>query len=198
MKKAIVVGATSGIGKELAKLLTAKNYKVGITGKEKKILEKIQKPNPEQIIINPFDCTKDNNSKKITALVKTLGGLDLLIFSAGIGNLNKNLGFKIENLANKLNVMAFHEIADWSYRFFEDQGHGHFVAISSISGLRGSRVAPAYNASKAFQINYLEGLRQKAKKVVSRSILLISGLGLWIPIFQHTKVNFGYLQKKKQ
>ncbi|PKP34716.1 MAG: oxidoreductase [Bacteroidetes bacterium HGW-Bacteroidetes-17] len=164
MKKAIVIGATSGIGEELAKLLTAKDYKVGITGKEQEILEKIQKPNPEQTVISPFDCTKDNNSQKITELVKALGGLDLLIFSAGIGNLNKNLGFKVENLANKLNVLAFNEIADWSYRFFEDQGHGHFVAISSISGLRGSRVAPAYNASKAYQINYLEGLRQKAKK----------------------------------
>jgi len=39
------------------------------------------------------------------------------------------------------------------------------VAISSIAGLRGSRIAPAYNASKAYQINYLEGLRQRGKKL---------------------------------
>ncbi len=39
---------------------------------------------------------------------------------------------------------------------------GHLVAISSVGGLRGSRQAPSYNASKAFQINYLEALKQKA------------------------------------
>jgi short-subunit dehydrogenase len=87
-----------------------------------------------------------------------------LVLSAGIGNLNKNLGYKVENNANKLNVLAFTEIADWSYRFFENQGHGHFVAISSISGLIGHRIAPAYHAAKSYQIIYLEGLRQKARR----------------------------------
>ena len=51
------------------------------------------------------------------------------------------------------------EIADWAFNYFEKQTFGHLVAISSIAGLRGSRQAPAYNATKAFQINYLEGLR---------------------------------------
>ena len=90
--------------------------------------------------------------------------MDLLIFSAGIGNLNKNLGFEVENHANQLNVMAFTEIADWSYKFFEKQGFGHFVGISSKAGLFGYRLAPAYHAAKSYQINYLEGLRQRALK----------------------------------
>ena len=50
-------------------------------------------------------------------------------------------------------------------QLFERQDMGHFVAISSIAGIRGSKIAPAYNASKAYQINYLEGLRQKAKRI---------------------------------
>ena len=41
---------------------------------------------------------------------------------------------------------------------FRKQGHGHLVNISSVAGLRGNRVAPSYNASKAYQIKYLEGL----------------------------------------
>tara|TARA_B110000259_G_scaffold62083_1_gene73496 strand:+ start:2861 stop:3178 length:318 start_codon:yes stop_codon:yes gene_type:complete len=63
-----------------------------------------------------------------------------------------------------LNVNAFTEIVDWTFNYFKKQEKGHLVAISSIAGIRGSGIAPAYNASKAYQINYLEGLRQRATK----------------------------------
>lgn len=63
-----------------------------------------------------------------------------------------------------LNVNAFTEIVNWTYNYFQNQGKGYLVGISSIAGIRGSGIAPAYNASKAYQINYLEGLRQKANK----------------------------------
>ncbi len=164
MKKAIIIGGTTGIGQELAKQLVSKNYKLAITGIEKTIIKELQNSGSKNLIIKYLDCTKESTHEAIAELVEMLGGLDLLIFSAGIGNLNKNSGSEIENNANKLNVLAFTEIADWSYRFFEKQGHGHFVAISSISGLFGSGVAPAYHAAKSYQIIYLEGLRQKARK----------------------------------
>lgn len=162
MKKVIIIGATSGIGKELAKLYIGNNYKVGLTGLETNGLEQLREDYSENLELKYFDCTKESSSEKITELVESLGGLDLLIFSAGIGHLNHNQGFVVENHANELNVLAFTEIADWSYRFFEKQGNGHFVAISSIAGLRGYRVAPAYHAAKSYQITYLEALKQKA------------------------------------
>ena len=164
MKKAIIIGASSGIGQELAKILTNTNYKVGITGRRKENLEDLKKSNPEKYEISSFDCTAENNSEKLDELTKNMGGLDLLILSSGTGDLNENLNFEIENKTNQLNVIAFTEIVDWAFNYFEKQGIGHLVAISSIAGIRGSRMAPAYNASKAYQINYLEGLRQKAKK----------------------------------
>ncbi len=164
MKKVIIIGATSGIGKELVKLFISNNYKVGLTGLHTNGVEELQRNNPEHLELRYFDCTKESNSEKIMELVASLGGLDLLIFSAGIGHLNHNPGFEVENHANKLNVLAFTEIADWSYRFFEKQGKGHFVAISSIAGLRGYRVSPAYHAAKSYQIRYLEALKQKAHR----------------------------------
>lgn len=164
MKKVIVVGATSGIGNELAKILVNNGYKVGITGRRKAELQKLQKSNPENYEISSFDCTTENNSEKLSELTKQIGGLDLLILSSGTGDLNEELDFEIENKTNVLNVIAFTEIVDWSFNYFQKQGKGHLVAISSIAGIRGSRIAPAYNASKAYQINYLEGLRQKATK----------------------------------
>lgn len=164
MKKAIIIGGTLGIGQGIGKELLNNNYIVGLTGIENKKLEDLQNLDQKNLEVKYLDCLTDNISEKITELVETLGGLDLLILSAGIGNLNKNLGFEVENNANKLNVLAFTEIADWTYKFFEKQGHGHFAAITSISGLYGSRIAPAYHAAKSYQISYLEGLRQKAKR----------------------------------
>ena len=163
MKKAIIVGASSGIGNSLAEVLIENDYKVGITGRRKTILESLKKSNPNRISISAFDCTEGNNSKKLEELAAQLGGLDLLILSAGTGDLNETLDYGIEHTTNQLNVIAFTEIVNWAFHYFKKQGKGHLVAISSIGGLRGSRIAPAYNASKAYQINYLEGLRQKAK-----------------------------------
>jgi short-subunit dehydrogenase len=164
MKKAIIIGGTTGIGHELANTLVHNNYKVIITGIEKDIIIELEQQNNPFLTAKFLDCINDNGSNKIAELTQELDSLDLLIFSAGIGHLNKNLGFKVENNANKLNVLAFTEIADWSYRFFEKQGYGHFTAISSIAGLFGYYAAPAYHAAKSYQINYLEGLRQKAFK----------------------------------
>ena len=164
MKKAIIVGATSGIGNALAKILVENDYTIGITGRRKTELESLKESNPKNFSINAFDCTTENNSKKMEELAAQLGGLDLLVLSAGTGDLNEDLEYEIEHATNQLNVIAFTEIVNWAFHYFEKQGKGHLVAISSIGGLRGSRIAPAYNASKAYQINYLEGLRQKAKK----------------------------------
>jgi short-subunit dehydrogenase len=100
----------------------------------------------------------------LSELVRELGGLDLLILSSGTGDLNAGLDFGIEKKTIDTNVIGFTEIIDWSYKYFQKQKYGHIVAISSIAGLRGSRHAPSYNATKAYQINYLEGIRQKAYK----------------------------------
>lgn len=163
MKKAIVVGATSGIGKQLAILLADNNYQVGITGRRGQLLTELQEVKPGKFIPSAFDVTDINAvPQNLTKLVNELGGLDLLIISSGTGALNPSLDSEIENQTNTVNVSGFTAVADWAFNFFERQKSGHLAAITSIAGLRGGRHAPAYNASKAYQINYLQGLRQKA------------------------------------
>jgi len=166
MKKAIIIGATSGIGKELAKLLTENGYLVGITGRRTELLTEIQKENPKLYRIRDFDITEiEKIETKLNELTEEIGGIDLLILSSGIGDINAELNFEIEKRTIETNVLGFTCVSDWAFNYFEKQKSGHLVAISSIGGLRGSRQAPAYNATKAYQINYLEGLRQKAKKL---------------------------------
>lgn len=162
MKKAIVVGASSGIGSAVALELMQSGYVVGITGRREKALEHLKASKPDAFVVSAFDNTEPGLIERLDKLLAILTGLDILVISSGTGELNSNLDFNLESPTIDLNIRAFTEVADWAYNYFKDQGSGHLAAISSIGGLRGGRHAPAYNASKAYQINYLEGLRQKS------------------------------------
>lgn len=172
MKKAIVIGATSGIGEGLAKMLSDNNYTVGITGRRTELLEKLSSYRPKSFFTKTFDITNTATiAENLDELTTELGGLDLLIISSGTGDLNEKLDFEIEKRTIETNVTGFTCVANWAFNYFENQKSGHLVAISSVGGLRGSGIAPAYNATKAYQINYLEGLRKKASKLQSQIVV---------------------------
>jgi short-subunit dehydrogenase len=164
MKKAVVIGATSGIGREVAKILAENNYHVGITGRRVELLESLKKERAESFVCKSFDVTDTKVAiESCEELINELGGLDLLIISSGIGELNKHLDYEIEKKAIDLNIIGFTAICDWSFKYFENQKHGHITAITSIAGLRGSSLAPAYSATKSYQIKYMESLRLRSK-----------------------------------
>ena len=165
MRKAIVIGATSGIGKSISEILIQNGYAVGVTGRRLEMLQSLKEKYPKQMCYSQMDVQELSSIESIcNKLVHQLGGLDLLIISAGIGDENKMLDFAIEKKVIKTNIQGFTCVADWGMNYFKKQGHGHLVNISSIAGLMGNGEAPSYNATKAFQINYLEVLRLNADK----------------------------------
>ncbi|WP_231465547.1 SDR family NAD(P)-dependent oxidoreductase [Pedobacter sp. Leaf132] len=163
MKKVIIIGATSGIGEQLARQMAALNYQVGITGKRQLLLNEIERSNPEKICTSCFDVNDDENLiDNLNELVERLGGLDIFIYSAGIGDVNEELNNVIEQNTIRTNVMSFTNVINWAFYYISNQQHGQIAAITSIAGLRGNNIAPAYNASKSYQINYMEALYRKA------------------------------------
>ena len=172
MRKTIIIGATSGIGKGLAEILADNNYKVGITGRRTELLDELKSQKPNSFCTRTFDITDTKIIvENLEALATELGGLDLIIISSGTGDLNEKLDFQVEKRTIETNVTGFTCVANWAFNYFDNQKSGHLVAISSVAGLRGSGIAPAYNATKAYQINYLEGLRQKATKLKSHIVV---------------------------
>ncbi|MEY3321182.1 MAG: hypothetical protein RLZZ417_765 [Bacteroidota bacterium] len=172
MKKAIIIGATSGIGKALTEILVRENYMVGVTGRREALLASLQESDSRRVFIKKMDVQDVSAIELICdELVNQMGGLDVLIISAGIGEENKALNFDIENNVIKTNIQGFTCVADWTMRYFKNQGHGHLLNISSIAGIIGNGSAPSYNATKAYQINYLEGLRLNAKRYGSKIIV---------------------------
>lgn len=166
IKKVIIVGASSGIGRELAQQLAKEDCLIGITGRRIELLEQLRSQHSDKIRCSQIDNTQSCSLEiELESLKARLGGLDLLILSSGTGDMNESLNFAIEKKTIDLNVTAFTMIADWAFNTFQKQGFGHLAAITSLAGMTGSNLAPGYNASKAYQINYIKGLRKKAAQL---------------------------------
>ena len=165
MKKVIIIGATSGIGRGLAETYINEGCIVGIVGRRELILQEICSQS-EDYHYRVCDITNDNDTLyQLNILTNEMGGMDILVICSGVGEVNPELDYRLEKPTLLTNVIGFTNIADWAFLFFQHQQSGQLVVISSIGGIRGSGVAPAYNATKAFQMNYTEGLRQKAAKL---------------------------------
>lgn len=160
--RAIIVGATSGIGRELALILADNGYKVGAIGRREDKLQELVSSREGQIFAYCADIIDvDKTRATIKSLISDLGGLDLIVISSGRGEINKGLDFEIERNTINVNVVGFTAVVDFAYNYFAPQGQGHIVGITSVMGLRGSCAAPAYSATKAYQVNYLESLQQR-------------------------------------
>jgi len=165
IKRIIIIGATSGIGRKMAELYAATGNIVGITGRRKELLDEIENMYPGKIKTECFDVTGNENIARLTSLIQKIGGLDILVYSSGIGELSKGLDWEIDKLTVETNVKGFIEIANWSFNYFLNHDGGRMAVISSIAANRGNSWAPSYSASKAFQSNYFEALAIKAKKM---------------------------------
>ena len=169
MEKVVIVGATSGIGKALAELYAKTDAQIAIVGRREDKLKEIAATNTEKYIYKVCDISETDTLRgRLDDIINYFGGIDLMIITAGTGELNPELLYHLEEETLKTNVLGWTCVIDWAVKQFEKQGYGHLVSISSVGGLRGSGIAPAYNASKAFQINYLEGIRQKVNKITKR------------------------------
>src|ERR1700730_17224430 len=164
-KKIIIIGATSGIGKEMAKIFAERGDSVGITGRRKEMLTQMESCYPGKIFTECFDVREENNLPHLRSLIQKLGGADLLIYNSGFGDSSKTLDWELDKTIYETNVKGFIEIMNYAFNFFVQQGRGQMAATSSIASIRGNSWAPAYSASKAFQSVYLEGLHMKARKM---------------------------------
>ena len=161
--KAIIIGASSGIGREIAIQLSQKGFEIGLVARRKDLLLELQQILPETSHVMSFDITDFKNARKrLSALIKKMKVVDYIIINAGIGIPNPN--WEDEQRIICTNVQGFAAMANFSYEYFKSIGRGNISGVSSIAGIRGGRMATAYCASKAFMSNYMEGLRCRAKK----------------------------------
>ena len=160
--KAIIVGATSGIGLALARVLAADGYTLGLTGRRTHLLAEFE---GDRHLIAAMDVSDTAASRRILDdLLQRMGHLDLIVVNAGRGQILDHVDWENERTTIVVNATGFAAQATLAFEFFLKQGYGHLVGISSIAAIRGGGGHPAYNASKAFMSNYLQGLRHVAHR----------------------------------
>jgi short-subunit dehydrogenase len=162
-KKVIIIGATSGIGREVALIYIAQGWKVGVAGRREAELESLRAEYPEQVYAQTLDVTQEDAPEKLHALIEQVGGMDVFLLSSGIGKQNPTLETGLELATAATNVEGFIRMTNAAFHYFEQQGHGHLAVISSIAGTKGLGAAPAYSATKGFQNIYMDALDQLAR-----------------------------------
>lgn len=170
-RRAIVVGASSGVGAEIARQLAASGCDVALLGRREAelnaVAEGIRAAGRGRAVVRTHDVRE---SSRVPALLEELtaelGGLDLLVYAAGIMRLPQEGEYdavrdRTELEVNLLGAMAW--TAPVAARF-EAQRAGTLVAISSIAGERGRRTFPAYSTSKAGLTTWMEALRNRVSR----------------------------------
>lgn len=163
-KKAIIMGATSGIGKAVAQILSAKGWKIGIAGRRQEVLQEIQRGDLNVIATQCIDITKENATTGLKNLIGKMGGIDLYFHSSGIGYQNPSLDEEKELKTIETNALGFTRMTITAFKYFEEhpERKGQVAVISSIARTKGLGAAPAYSSTKRFVSHYLESLTQLA------------------------------------
>ena len=166
MKKIIITGATSGIGRELALQYAAKGHKVGLLGRRTERLEELKKEIGDLACIRTLDVTEHKKAEDMYhELIQEMGGLDIMILNAGMGRIQMMPPWRAESKLIEVNALAFAHGCHFAFDYFKANGGGQIVGMSSMAALLAHHRAAAYTASKHFLSNYMVGFRQKAKRV---------------------------------
>lgn len=153
MKRAIVVGASSGIGREVALLLRQQGWTVGVAARRREKLSDFE-------VAAAIDVTSSDAGRQLLQLAERLGGMDLYFHASGIGHQNRDLREDIELQTVETNGMGFTRMVGTAFRYMSARGGGQIAVISSIAGTKGLGPAPSYSATKAFQNTYIQALEQ--------------------------------------
>ena len=163
-KKAVIVGASSGIGREVAQLLIDDGWQLGVAARRMEPLMELKEMAPGRVEVIAIDVTKSDAGELLLSLIERLGGMDLYFHASGIGQQNRDLEPSIELCTMETNAVGFTRMIGTAYRYLAEQGKGHIAAITSIAGTKGLGPAPAYAATKALQATFLQALDQQARQ----------------------------------
>ena len=164
MKRAVIMGASSGMGREVARILAEKGWRVGIAARREEKLKSLQAQYPQSIEYQVIDIEQENAPELLLALIEKIGGMDLYFHGSGVGWHNEELDPAVELKTCAVNTVGFTRMVTAAWNFFREKGGGHIAVISSIAGTKGLGPAPAYSATKSFDNTYIQALAQLSRK----------------------------------
>jgi len=165
MKRVIIIGASSGIGKELARIFASNGYEVGIAARRTDLLNELEAELPTKVFVSSVDVSNSLAAiQSLTKLIRDMTEVDIIIICAGTGYLNPSLAWSQEKATIDTNVTGFTAMAGVAMCYFVKKKSGHLVGISSIAGIKGSNICPSYNASRLLFPTILKGYGRRLSK----------------------------------
>jgi short-subunit dehydrogenase len=159
MKRGIVIGSSTGIGRALARVLAENGYEVGLAGRRVELMEEVARETATRSFVKEIDLTRPQEARsRLAELIDEMGDVELIVVNSGIGSHDPDWDEELQIIT--VNVTGFAAVANKAFEYLVERRSGQLVGISSIAGLRGLR--SAYSGSKAFVSTYLEGLQLKA------------------------------------
>ena len=163
MKRVVIVGATSGIGYESAKIFLQQGYIVGLAGRREENLKPLIDEYPQTTFSKQIDITSQEAPQLLSELIEEMGGMDIYLHVSGIGYQNIALDKQIEIDTVKTNCLGLTQMAATAYHYLSQKGGGQIAVVSSIAGTKGLGIAPSYSATKRYQTTYLQCLAQLSR-----------------------------------
>ena len=158
------MGASSGIGYEIAKNFIADGWEVGIAARREAPLKALKEQYPSQVKYELIDVTADEAPIKLHKLIDQLGGLDIYFHCSGYGSQNTEIDVNVELDIVKTNALGFTQLVDTVFNYFKvNNQSGQIAVVSSIAGTKGLGVSPAYSATKRYNYTYIDSLDQLAR-----------------------------------
>ena len=163
MRQAIIVGASSGLGWELAIQLADKGYQLGVMGRREALLNELVEKLPGTHFIQATDVSNAEQSQtELEELIARMGDVELIVLSSGVGLFENKLEWAAEREMIDVNVRGFAALTIVAMEYFTRRGAGHLAGISSMAAHIFGAKTVTYHATKAFVSNYLAGMRQRA------------------------------------
>lgn len=177
-KNAIVTGGGRGLGKVVALILASEGVNVGITGRNeenlKMTVDEIQKLGVKAAYA-VFSIDNEIHVKAgVESIVEQLGGVDILINNAGIGDFGsiEDMSSEVWEQVIKTNLFGVYYAAKAVYPYLKEKGEGDIVNVASTAGLKGGPNMSAYAASKAAVVSLSQSMMAEWRKQNIRVVTL--------------------------
>jgi short-subunit dehydrogenase len=167
MKRVVIVGATDGLGRELATVYASRGFWVALLGRNASklsaLVAELSKRFPDATVAGVVCDVLDSSriEPAFREAIAAIGHCDLFIYVAGVMHATDGVTSVPDEDAEtfEVNTVAAARMLGLAANYFREARRGHLAAISSIAGDRGRKGNPAYTASKAGLTKFLEGLR---------------------------------------
>lgn len=163
--QALITGASSGIGRDMARYFDKLGYDLILIARDEKNLEELKKELNVNIEIIPIDLSKEDNCKELYNKVKGKN-IDILINNAGFGEFGEFTDTNLDKELNMINVniKAVHILTKLFLQDMKKRNSGHILNVASIAGFMPGPLMTTYYSTKAYIVRLTQSIYEELKK----------------------------------